>query len=60
MPELFKADFYYDCEECHARIPATFANPHLPDEQIVIKQMGPKSETTFRCQAHRVDPRDRP
>jgi len=53
-----EAEPHYDCEECHERIPATYDNPHLPEEQVVVKKMG-VSETTFRCAKHKVDPRDR-
>lgn len=49
-------DFFYECEVCKTKIPAMFANPTLPLGQEVVKRMGAKSETTFRCVEHRVDP----
>ena len=55
-----KTEFYYECEECKARVPTTFEEfALLPDDQVVVEHKGPKSETTFLCPAHRVDPRDR-
>lgn len=48
-------DFYYECEVCKTRIPATFDNPTLPEGQEVVKRQGIKSETTFRCAEHRVE-----
>ena len=42
--------FFYECEVCKTKIPATFDDPTPETVVPVVKKQGDvKSETTFRC-----------
>lgn len=47
-----KADFYYECEVCKAKIPATYDNINPAGMQSIVVDKGGKTETTFRCEHH--------
>lgn len=47
-------DFFYECAGCKVAMPATAEEPSPPGVQFVVTRQGPKSETTFRCEACRV------
>lgn len=48
-----RADFYYECQTCKARMPATWDNVSPAEVQSVPVSKGEKVEVTFRCQSHR-------
>ena len=52
-----KADFFYECERCKMKIPATFARPHPVGMQAIVTPKGPGTETTFRCEDCKDKPR---
>lgn len=51
-----KPDFFYECETCKTRIPATFDNINPEGMQSVVVDTGGKTETTFRCGEHHKAP----
>ncbi len=45
--------FYYECEICKGKIPASFSHPSPEGMQsIVVGRTGGRTETTFRCEKH--------
>ena len=52
-----KPDFFYECEVCKGKIPATFAEPNPEGMQTIVVVKGKGTETTFRCEKCRAPDR---